>query len=370
MNDSSEPSTGVTTTTELSPDERFHDNSLGRQIRSILGSQSAALFLVLVVLAAFFSALRPDAFPRVDNVMNMATNASILLVLAVGSTFVILTGGIDLSINGILVFSGVIAAMAMVAVGGDNPGVLFIGLVCGGAAGTAWGALNGFLVARAKIPALIVTLGTMGMSLGLALLLTHGVDISDVPDSLVLTIGSGRLGGIPILVIITAVVAFAGALTLMFTRFGRYTYAVGSSAEFVPTGQHRCHVPPDQSLYACRNAFGSRRLPFAGEVRHDYARRPHDGQSSGNRRRRDRRHESIRRLGRDDGHRNRHHHPCHAAQWLCCSWAPTVLATSCRGSGAHRRGLFRPAAEEVEESLTRKHTALAERSISHLRGDR
>ena len=80
-------------------------------------SQSTALFVILVLLAAFFSALRPHAFPRIANILNMATDASILLVLAVGSTFVILTGGIDLSINGVLVFSGVAAAMAMVAVG-------------------------------------------------------------------------------------------------------------------------------------------------------------------------------------------------------------------------------------------------------------
>jgi ribose transport system permease protein len=172
----------------------------------------------------FFSVLRPNAFPTIANVMNMATNASILLVLAVGSTFVILTGGIDLSITGVLVFSGVVAGMAMVAVGGDNPGVLLVGLLCGVAAGTAWGVMNGFLVAKARIPPLIVTLGTMGMSLGLAMVLTRGVDISDVPESLVLTVGSGRWGGIPILVIV-------GTLVVTFTRFGRYTYAVGSSPE-------------------------------------------------------------------------------------------------------------------------------------------
>src|SRR6201993_1898949 len=175
--------------------------------------------------------LRPDAFPTLANAINMATNASVLLVLAVGSTYVILTGGVDLSIHGVLVFSGVMAAMAMVAVGGDNPGVLLAGLVGGVAAGTAWGTMNGFLVAKAKIPPLIVTLGTMGMSLGLALLLTRGVDISDVPESLVLTVGSGRLAGIPILVIITAAVFVVGTLALAVTRFGRYTYAVGSSPE-------------------------------------------------------------------------------------------------------------------------------------------
>jgi ribose transport system permease protein len=200
-------------------------------IRSILTSQSTALFVILVLLAAFFSALRPHAFPRVANILNMATDASILLVLAVGSTFVILTGGIDLSINGVLVFSGVAAAMAMVAVGGDNLAVLLVGLAAALVAGAAWGALNGFLVAKAKIPALIVTLGTMGMSLGLSLLLTGGVDISDVPDKLVTTLGSGRIGGVPILAMITAMIFVLGCLLLSLTRFGRYTYAVGSSLE-------------------------------------------------------------------------------------------------------------------------------------------
>jgi len=230
ISETSEPLAGLAPATVLPPEEQPAGSVLGR-FRQIFSSQSAALFLALVALAAFFSVLRPDAFPKIGNVMNMATNASVLLVLAVGSMFVILTGGIDLSINGVLVFSGVISAMAMVACGGDSPGVLFVGLVSGVAAGTAWGALNGFLVARARIPALIVTLGTMGMSLGFALLLTRGVDISDVPESLVVTVGSGRLGGIPILVMITAVVFIVGALVLTLTRFGRYTYAVGSSLE-------------------------------------------------------------------------------------------------------------------------------------------
>jgi ribose transport system permease protein len=203
----------------------------GSRIGSILTSQSAALFVILVLLAAFFSVLRPHAFPRVANILNMATDASILLVLAVGSTFVILTGGIDLSINGVLVFSGVIAAIAMVAASGDNLAVLLVGLVAAVAAGAAWGVLNGLLIAKAKIPALIVTLGTMGMSLGLSLLLTGGVDISDIPDKLVTTVGSGRIGGVPILVIITTVIFTLGCLMLAFTRFGRYTYAVGSSLE-------------------------------------------------------------------------------------------------------------------------------------------
>jgi ribose transport system permease protein len=211
--------------------EPFPGDRSGSRIGSIFTSQSAALFGILVLLSAFFSVLRPHAFPRVANILNMATDASILLVLAVGGTFVILTGGIDLSINGVLVFSGVAAAMAMVAVGGDGSGVLLVGLAAAVAAGAGWGALNGFLIAKAKIPALIVTLGTMGITLGLSLLLTGGVDISDIPDKLVTTVGSGRIGGVPILAMITAVVFVLGCLLLSLTRFGRYTYAVGSSLE-------------------------------------------------------------------------------------------------------------------------------------------
>lgn len=198
---------------------------------SAILSQSVVLFLVLLVLAAFFSILRPHAFPRLANVSNMATDASILLVLAVGGTFVILTGGIDLSVNGVLVFAGVIAAKTMAAMGGQGAGVLILGLISGAVAGAIWGLLNGVLVSKARIPALIVTLGTMGMSSGLALLLTGGVDVSDVPESLVLTVGSGRLAGVPNLVLITAAIVTVGALTLRYTRFGRYTYAVGSNLE-------------------------------------------------------------------------------------------------------------------------------------------
>ena len=228
MTEPTEPTPGVAI--KLSPNQSGVPRTPGR-LRSFFSSQSTALFLVLVALTVFFSVLRPDAFPRIANVMNMATNASILLVLAVGSTFIILTGGIDLSINGVLVFSGVIAAMTMSASGEDTPGILLAGLAAAVTAGAIWGLINGFLVAKARIPALIVTLGTMGMSLGLALVLTRGVDISDVPESLVLTVGSGRVGGIPILVIVTAIVFVVGTMTLSFTRFGQYTYAVGSSPE-------------------------------------------------------------------------------------------------------------------------------------------
>ena len=99
-------------------------------------------------------------------------------------------------------------------------------------AGLAWGVLNGFLVAKARIPALIVTLGTLGMAMGASLLITGGVDEREIPFKLVTTIGTGRLfDQIPYLVIIAFAVALVFGIILAGTRFGRFTYAVGSNEE-------------------------------------------------------------------------------------------------------------------------------------------
>jgi ribose transport system permease protein len=107
-----------------------------------------------------------------------------------------------------------------------------VGLAVALAAGLGWGTLNGFLIAKARIPPLIVTLGTLGMALGAALLITGGVDERDVPFKLVATIGTGRLADqVPWLVLIAFTVALVFGILLAKTRFGRYTYAVGSNEE-------------------------------------------------------------------------------------------------------------------------------------------
>ena len=118
-----------------------------------------------------------------------------LLVLATGLTYIIITAGIDLSVGAVLVFSGVVSAKVMNSMGGNDWGVILVGLVVAMVAGGAWGTLNGFLITKANIPPFIVTLGTLGMALGSALLITGGVDEREVPFKLIETIGSGRLFG-------------------------------------------------------------------------------------------------------------------------------------------------------------------------------
>ena len=213
--------------------------------RRVVAGSSAPIGLILVGLIVVFSVLEYANFVSVSNARNITTDAAVLLVLAVGSTFVIITAGIDLSVGAVLVFGGVMAAKAMEAVGGESVGTLLVGLAAALASGLAWGVFNGFLIAKAKIPALIVTLGTLGMALGAALLITGGVDQRDVPFKLVETVGSGRLfGELPYLVLIAFAVALVGGILLAATRFGRYTYAIGSNEE----GARRAGVAVDRHL--------------------------------------------------------------------------------------------------------------------------
>jgi ribose transport system permease protein len=154
---------------------------------------------------------------------------------------VIGTAGIDLSVGTVLVFSSVVGAKVMLALSGSPGatygttgagwGVIAVGTLAAVAAGAAFGALNGVLVAIAKIPPLIVTLGTFGMALGFAQLVTDGQDVRAVPALLVDTIGSGALAGIPSLVWIAFVLTVLGGMLLHLTRFGSWTFATGSNVE-------------------------------------------------------------------------------------------------------------------------------------------
>ena len=199
------------------------------------------IFLLLIGLVLVFGLLRPDQFGSSYNLSMLAVNAAILLVLSVGQTFVIIAAGIDLSVGAVLVFASITSALVMLHMSGAAGGaygttqggwlVVFIGLIVALASGAFWGAVNGFLVAVARVPALIVTLGTFGMALGFAQILTNGTDVRAVPDTLVDSIGSGKVFGIPALVVIAGAVAAVGAIVLHLTRFGVHVFAVGSDQE-------------------------------------------------------------------------------------------------------------------------------------------
>jgi len=217
--------------TKDEPAEVVGQTGVQGMLRRRLTETTTWTFLILLGIVVGFAALRFEQFATVFNFRNIAADASGLLILAVGMTFVIITAGIDLSVGSVLVFSGVIAGKVMLALGGEGWGAIGAGLVAGLAAGLAWGVVNGVLVTKARVPPLIVTLGTLGMALGSALLITGGIDVRGIPLQLTTTVGIGQLAGVPYVVLIAAVVTAAGAILLSMTRFGRYTYAIGSNAE-------------------------------------------------------------------------------------------------------------------------------------------
>jgi ribose transport system permease protein len=235
-------------TTAPADEPELDDDVQGRPApfwQRLVAGSSTWIGLILLALILVFSVLEYDSFVSTANARNIATDAAVLLVLATGMTYVIITAGIDLSVGGVLVFSGVVSAKAMHAAGGDNWGVIFLGLGVALAGGLAWGLINGFLVAKAKIPAFIVTLGTLGMSLGAALVISGGVDEREVPFKLITTIGTGRaFDQVPYLVLIAFAVAIVFGVILAATRFGRYTYAVGSNEE----AARRAGIPVDRHL--------------------------------------------------------------------------------------------------------------------------
>jgi ribose transport system permease protein len=206
--------------------------------RRLLAANGLWTFAILVALVAFFSiASPPGTFLSQYNITQIATNAAIYLVLGVGMTFVIITGGIDLSVGSVLILSGVVAAEYMAHHGGYRAGwpVILVGILISVATGTAWGVLQGVLVAKAKVPPFIVTLGGLGAALGLAQIITTGNDVAGgAPNALVETLGLGKLLDlVPWLVIVAVATTVLFGLVLAYTRFGRYTYGVGSNAEAV-----------------------------------------------------------------------------------------------------------------------------------------
>jgi ribose transport system permease protein len=214
-------------------DEVFADETGRNRIGRLLDIQRLFIFGVLAALFTAFGIAAPTTFLSSFNLINLLSAAAILLVLATGETFVLVTAGVDLSIGSVLVFSGVMAAKVMLHFGGLSASWAGIaaGIAAGLFAGVVWGALNGFLVAWAGIPSLIVTLGTLGAALGLAEVWTDGNDLSLVPTRLVNSLGIGKVGSIPIFVIIAAIIVLLSAIVLNLTRFGRHTFAIGASQE-------------------------------------------------------------------------------------------------------------------------------------------
>jgi ribose transport system permease protein len=202
-------------------------------VRRLVTESATWTFLVLVIEMAYFTAAAPGKFLTTTDLSLISQAAAPFLVMAIGQTFVIITAGIDLSVGFVLVLSGVVAGEYYLSHGAANAGTgtIWVGAVIGLAVGAGWGLLQGVLVAWAKIPPLIATLAGLGGAEGLSYLITGGSDVRVVPNKLVSSIGTGYIFGVQWLIVISFAATLVFGLVLHFTRFGQYTYAIGSNPD-------------------------------------------------------------------------------------------------------------------------------------------
>lgn len=182
-------------------------------------------FASLLALVILLSVLVPESFLSLDNLSNVLRRSSVYGIMAVGMTLIIISGGIDLSVGSLMALAGMCGTLGMLSFGETGAGA-WAGLFLGMAVGMAGGFLNGFLIAKIRIQPFIVTLGSMSLFRGVALVMNDGQPYN-VPAFKYL--GEGAILGIPVSVLIFALVALAFFFILRYTSFGRYTYAIGSN---------------------------------------------------------------------------------------------------------------------------------------------
>ena len=198
--------------------------------------QKLLAFGSLIALIVVFSVLKPDAFMTQDNLIGILQSTTVIGVLAIASTFIIITSGIDLSVGVLMTFCSVMAGVFLVTLGLPLPlGVLGAILM-----GALMGSLSGLAITVLKVPPFIATLGMMMLLKGLSLLITQTRPIyfSDVEGFDQISLGSLLGDLIPALpipngVLIMFLVAVVGAVVLNKTALGRYTFALGSNEEAV-----------------------------------------------------------------------------------------------------------------------------------------
>lgn len=198
-----------------------------RRFRAFMQSNVSLVAIVVftVVLIVFFS-IFAEGFLTSNNILNLLRQTAPLLICAMGMTFVITMAGIDLSVgSGIAVVGCTLALLLQVGV------PEFLALIITIAVALLFGAINGYFTAYQKVFAFIVTLAGLYALRGLALALTQGYSIPLPADSFTMTIGSGEVGGIPVAVIIAAVVVAVAWWLFGATPFGRYVVALGSNKE-------------------------------------------------------------------------------------------------------------------------------------------
>jgi len=186
----------------------------------------ASLILIIIIL----SIAEPESFLNKSNILNVLRRSSVYGIIGIGMTFVIISAGIDLSVGSMLALCAMAGASTMTALSGGQltTSAMVIGALAGTLCGLLCGLINGLLITTLKLQPFIVTLGTMSLFRGIALVWNKAQPVN-IPEFKYL--GQGLVLGMPISVVIFAAVVIIAFLILKYTRPGRYTYAIGSNTE-------------------------------------------------------------------------------------------------------------------------------------------
>lgn len=206
-------------------DSRIRKATLSQRLLERGGVVSIAVFFVVVCL--IFSATT-DAFLSSANILNVIRQSAPLLIVAAAMTFVITTGGIDLSVGSVVALTATLSAVALQA--GIPWPLAVLGML---AIGALLGAIQGFFIAYEKIPAFIVTLAGLSIIRGVALFITGGYSIPIDTASPFTAIGRGWVLGMPVPALLAIVVLVAAQVVFTWTRFGQYVTGIGANAEAV-----------------------------------------------------------------------------------------------------------------------------------------
>lgn len=216
----------TTTETLVEPSRK---SALQRAVSTILTSRESAIGLVLVVVVLAATSQRHSFLFSSDSWRDLLLAPSILLLLAVGQAVVIITRNVDLSVGSTLALTAYLTGRLFV----DNPGIpVILVFLIGIAAGAVLGLINGLLVAFGRVPALVITLGTMYIYRGVVLEWagSNRINASDMPNGF-LSLGTKTILTIPVLTIIAVVVLVAVGYYLRTARGGRELYAIGSDPD-------------------------------------------------------------------------------------------------------------------------------------------
>ena len=181
-------------------------------------------FLTLIALFVTLSIASPN-FLTATNLSSVVRQTAVINIMALGMTLIIVSGGIDLSVGSILAMGGLLGTMAM-----EHKMSIPSGMAIGIAVGALCGLANGAMITSLRINPFIVTLGTMGIYRGLALIISNGLPVHEIPQRFSY-LGEGTLLGVPFVLWILLLCAVTMHVTLEHTRLGRYAFAIGSNPD-------------------------------------------------------------------------------------------------------------------------------------------